>query len=43
MRICDAAAQELCAQRVVAPGAGHLVASAPGFPELLEHHLVSVG
>jgi pimeloyl-ACP methyl ester carboxylesterase len=41
-RICDALAQELCAQRVVAPGAGHFVASAPSFPELLERHLASV-
>jgi hypothetical protein len=41
-RICDALADELCAQRVVAPGAGHFVAAAPGFSEQLERFLASV-
>lgn len=34
---------ELHAQRLVAPGAGHFVAAAPGFGERLERFLVSVG
>jgi hypothetical protein len=39
-RICDALASALEAQRLVAPGAGHFVASAPGFPSQLERFLV---
>ncbi len=41
-RICDALAAELCAERLVAPGAGHFVAAAPGFADRLERFLVSV-
>jgi pimeloyl-ACP methyl ester carboxylesterase len=41
-RICDSLATELRAQRVVAPGAGHFVAAAPGFTSLLEAFLISV-
>ena len=41
--ICDALASELQAQRLVAPGAGHFVAAAPGFQEALEQFLISVG
>ncbi|HEV2061661.1 MAG TPA: hypothetical protein VGR12_02320, partial [Solirubrobacteraceae bacterium] len=40
-RMCDALAAELSAQRVVAPGAGHFVAAAPGFVHRLEEFLVS--
>lgn len=40
-RAADALAAELQAQRVVAPGAGHLVAAAPGFSEQLERFLDS--
>jgi pimeloyl-ACP methyl ester carboxylesterase len=42
-RICDALATALCAQRLVAPGAGHFVAAAPGFADRLEQFLISVG
>jgi pimeloyl-ACP methyl ester carboxylesterase len=42
-RICDALATALDAERVVVPGAGHLVAAAPGFADRLEQFLVSVG
>ena len=38
-RICDALATSLDAQRLVAPGAGHFVAAAPGFAERLERFL----
>ncbi len=41
-RICDALAVELEAERLVAPGAGHFVASAPGFAEHFERFLTSV-
>ncbi len=41
-RICDALAVELNAERLVAPGAGHFVAAAPGFADQLERFLVSV-
>lgn len=41
-RICDALAIELHAERLVAPGAGHFVAAAPGFADRLEEFLVSV-
>ena len=40
-RICDALATALKAERLVAPGAGHFVAAAPGFAEHLERFLVS--
>ena len=40
-RICDAVAGALNAQRLVAPGAGHFVAAAPGFAERLEQFLLS--
>jgi pimeloyl-ACP methyl ester carboxylesterase len=39
-RICDALADQLGARRVVAPGAGHFVAAAPGFAGELEDFLV---
>lgn len=42
-RAADALAAELHAQRLVAPGAGHFVAAAPGFGERLERFLVSAG
>jgi pimeloyl-ACP methyl ester carboxylesterase len=42
-RICDALAEALHAQRLVAPGAGHFVAAAPSFPERLEQFLISAG
>ena len=42
-RICDALADELRAERLVAPGAGHFVAAAPGFGDQLERFLRSVG
>lgn len=42
-RICDALAVELNAERLVAPGAGHFVASAPGFAGRFERFLTSVG
>ncbi len=38
-RMCDAAVAELNAARVVAPGAGHFVAAAPGFAAELEDFL----
>ena len=41
-RICDALASELRAERLVAPGAGHFVAAAPGFAERLDEFLGSV-
>ena len=41
-RICDALASELRAERLVAPGAGHFVAAAPGFAERLDEFLASV-
>lgn len=41
-KICDALATELRAERLIAPGAGHFVAAAPGFPDRLEHFLASV-
>lgn len=40
-RICDALAEELRARRLVAPGAGHFVAAAPGFAAGLEEFLRS--
>jgi pimeloyl-ACP methyl ester carboxylesterase len=40
-RICDALAVELHAERLVAPGAGHFVAAAPGFADRLEEFLLS--
>jgi pimeloyl-ACP methyl ester carboxylesterase len=42
-RICDALARQLRAERVVAPGAGHFVAAAPGFDDVLERFLLSSG
>jgi pimeloyl-ACP methyl ester carboxylesterase len=41
-RAADALADELNAERLLAPGAGHFVAAAPGFGERLERFLVSV-
>jgi pimeloyl-ACP methyl ester carboxylesterase len=38
-RVCDALAAELNAERLVAPGAGHFVAAAPGFADRLEEFL----
>jgi pimeloyl-ACP methyl ester carboxylesterase len=38
-RICELVAEALDAQRVVAPGAGHFVAAAPGFADELERFL----
>jgi pimeloyl-ACP methyl ester carboxylesterase len=38
-RICDALAAELHAERIVAVGAGHFVAAAPGFADLLDRFL----
>jgi hypothetical protein len=40
-RMCDAVATDLGAQRVIAPGAGHFVAAAPGFTHELESFLNS--
>ena len=40
-RICDALATALDAERLVAPGAGHFVAAAPGFAERLERFLLA--
>jgi pimeloyl-ACP methyl ester carboxylesterase len=40
-RICDAVAAQLGARRLVAPGAGHFVAAAPGFADELERFLAS--
>jgi pimeloyl-ACP methyl ester carboxylesterase len=42
-RICDAVAAALGAERVIAPGAGHFVASAPGFADRLQWFLISAG
>jgi len=42
-RVCDALAKELRARRLLAPGAGHFVAAAPGFGAKLEQFLASVG
>ncbi len=42
-RICDAVAEALRARRLVAPGAGHFVAAAPGFADRLEKFLISAG
>ncbi len=39
-RSCDALAAALEAQRSVSPGAGHFIAAAPGFAELLEQFLL---
>jgi len=41
-RICDALAERLDAQRLIAPGAGHFVAAAPGFRERFERFLSSL-
>jgi pimeloyl-ACP methyl ester carboxylesterase len=41
-RTCDALAAELRAERVVAAGAGHFVAAAPGFADRLERFLTSI-
>jgi pimeloyl-ACP methyl ester carboxylesterase len=38
-RMCDAVADELGAERLVAPGAGHFVPAAPGFADRLEDFL----
>ena len=40
-RICDALAVALDAERLVAPGAGHFVAAAPGFAERFERFLLA--
>ncbi|HEX8121831.1 MAG TPA: alpha/beta fold hydrolase [Solirubrobacteraceae bacterium] len=40
-RICDGLATALDAERLVAPGAGHFVAAAPGFAERLHEFLAS--
>jgi pimeloyl-ACP methyl ester carboxylesterase len=40
-RMCDTLASTLGAQRVVAPGAGHFVAAAPGFADRLEEFLAA--
>jgi pimeloyl-ACP methyl ester carboxylesterase len=40
-RICDALSTVLDSQRLVAPGAGHFVAAAPGFVNRLDEFLVS--
>ena len=42
-RICDLVAEALGAERLVAPGAGHFVAAAPGFAERLERFLLAAG
>jgi pimeloyl-ACP methyl ester carboxylesterase len=42
-RICDALAAALDAERLVAPGAGHFVAAAPGFAERFEEFLLANG
>jgi len=42
-RMCDAVAAELGGARLVAPGAGHFVAAAPGFAPQLEAFLDSAG
>jgi pimeloyl-ACP methyl ester carboxylesterase len=38
-RVCDALADQLDAERLIAPGAGHFVAAAPGFGDRLEEFL----
>lgn len=38
-RMCDAVATALSARRVIAPGAGHFVAAAPGFAQQLDRFL----
>ena len=43
VRICDLVAAALDAERVVAAGAGHFVAAAPGFADRLERFLRSAG
>ena len=40
-RMCDALAVALDAERLVAPGAGHFVAAAPGFAARLERFLLN--
>jgi pimeloyl-ACP methyl ester carboxylesterase len=40
-RICDGLAAALDAERLVAPGAGHFVAAAPGFADRLEEFLAN--
>lgn len=40
-RMCDAVATATGAQRVIAPGAGHFVAAAPGFASQLEKFLLA--
>jgi hypothetical protein len=40
-RVCDAVATALDAQRTRTPGAGHFIASAPGFADRLEQFLIS--
>jgi pimeloyl-ACP methyl ester carboxylesterase len=40
-RMCDAVASALDAERVIAPGAGHFVAAAPGFADQLDQFLIS--
>jgi pimeloyl-ACP methyl ester carboxylesterase len=42
-RIHDALATALHAQRLIAPGAGHFVAAAPGFADRFEQFLISAG
>jgi pimeloyl-ACP methyl ester carboxylesterase len=42
-RMCDATAAALNAERVIAPGAGHFVAAAPGFADRLEEFLDAAG
>jgi pimeloyl-ACP methyl ester carboxylesterase len=42
-RICDALARALDGERLLAPGAGHFVAAAKGFPERLERFLLASG
>src|SRR4051795_10051211 len=42
-RICEALAAALEAPHIVAPGAGHFVAAAPGFADRLERFLASAG
>jgi pimeloyl-ACP methyl ester carboxylesterase len=41
-RICDGLTAVLDAERVIAPGAGHFVANAPGFADRLDSFLRSV-
>jgi pimeloyl-ACP methyl ester carboxylesterase len=40
-RICDVVAEGLGARRLIAPGAGHFVAAAPGFADELERFLAA--